>query len=97
MNLRELHDFEVAKFMYNMHNEILPEVFSNYVKPIQHSYSTRHRLRSHYELSTPSSDIGKTSVKFYGIKVWGSLNKDLQEATSIENFKDAYKRLLFDK
>ena len=97
MNLTELHDFEVAKFMYKMHNEALPEVFSDYVKPIQHGYRTRHRLRSHYELSTPNSDIGKTSVKFYGIKVWGRLNKDLQEAISIKTFKDAYKKLLFEK
>ena len=96
MNLKELHNFEVAKFMYKMFNETLPEVFSNYITPIQHNYRTRHRLRSYYELSTPNSDIGKTSMKFYGVKIWGSLCKDLQEATSIKTFKDIYKKILFD-
>ena len=95
MSIRELHTFDVAKFMYKMHNEALPEVFSNYINPIQHSYRTRHRLRSHYELSTPNSDMGKSSVKFYGVKVWASLSDDLQNATSIERFKDIYKKSLF--
>ena len=97
MNIRELYNFEVAKFMYKMHNEALPEVFSNYINPIQHTYSTRHRLRSHYELSTPNTEIGKSSVKFFGVKVWGDLSKDLQTAESIEKFKDLYKQSLFEE
>ena len=95
MNIRELHNYEVAKFMYKMYKEILSEVFSNYINPIQHTYITRHRLRSHYELSTPNSNIGKSSAKFSGVKVWGNLSEDLQTATSIERFKELYKQSLF--
>ena len=97
MNIKELHNFEVAKFMYNMNNETLPEVFSDYVNPISHSYNTRHRLRSHYELGTPKSDIGKSSVKFFGVKVWSNLNGDLKQATSIDSFKSCYKNTLFNQ
>ena len=97
MNIEELHNFEVAKFMFNMHKETLPEVFSDYVNPISHSYNTRHRLRSHYELGTPKSDIGKSSVKFFGVKVWGSLNSDLQQAATIDSFKNSYKSILFNQ
>ena len=96
MNISELHKFEVAKFMYNMNNETLPEVFSDYITPIQHKYYTRHRLRSHYELGTPSSDIGKSSVKFMGVKVWGDLCEDLKQANSIDAFKNTYKNILFN-
>ena len=76
--------------------KLYPKFFPDYVNPIQHVYTTRHRLRSHYELSTPKSDIGKTSVKFYGVKIWGGLPKDLQEAISIDAFKDNYKKLMFN-
>ena len=96
MNVKEIYDFEVAKFMYNMYNENLPEVFTNYVSAIEHTYSTRHRLRSHYELSTPNSDLGKTSVKYYGVKIWSSLSKELQDVATLNSFKDNYKKILFD-
>ena len=62
MNIKELYDFEVSKFMYSVNNEFLLEVFSDYVKPIQHTYSTRHRFRSHCELATPKFDTGKSSL-----------------------------------
>ena len=97
MNIKELHEFEIAKFMYNMSTESLPEVFSDYVTPISHLYNTRHRLRSHYELGTPKSDIGKSSVKFFGVKIWGDLGKDIQDAASIDVFKNMYKKALFEQ
>ena len=96
MNIKELYDFEVSKFMYSMNNEFLPEVFSDYVKPIQHTYSTRHRFRSHYELATPKSDTGKSSIKFFGVKLWGSLENDLKDAGSLNKFKELYKTNLFE-
>ena len=65
--------------------------------PIPHSYNTRHRLRSHYELGTPKSDIGKSSVKFFGVKIWGELGKDLQDAASLDVFKNMYKKALFEQ
>jgi hypothetical protein len=50
-----------------------------------------------YELPASRTDIGKSSVKYYGVKVWGALPKELKDAPNVKAFKKHYKSKLLQE
>ena len=94
LKVKQLYDFEVAKFMYNINNESVPPNFINFFPVIEHRYRTRSRLRSQYQLPQPRTDMGKSSIKFYGVKLWATLSDNLKNSTNINTFKKTYKESL---
>ena len=82
---------QIAIFMYDFHNNLLPAPFSNYFKKLSdvHSYHTRHSTLNYY-LPSISTNYGKSSLKFSGISIWNDIDiklKNLNRATFIKTVK----------
>ena len=81
LQLKDIVFTQIATFMYDYYNSNLPSAFSNYFKNIAqvHRHNTRQsNLNLH--LSAVSTNYGKFSLKFSGVKVWNSIDKSVRNA-----------------
>ena len=97
LTVDEIYTQEIAKFMYKYHNFSLPAAFDGYFRNISHSHNTR--LNSDNNLSYPKTrtNLGKSSLKYIGAKVWNDLDLTIQNAKTIEIFNDLVKKHLIAK
>ena len=74
-----LLDIVTTKFMYLFKQENLPEEFNIFVKTINHNHFTRSTAQQSYKLAQSRTDLGKSSIKFQGVKVWNNLPTYIKE------------------
>ena len=92
LKLNDIYKFEIAKFMYLLHNKKLPAVLSSQFTKIEkiHSHNTRQIHKCVYFIPQSTKSITQNLLAFRGTKLWSSLN------SSIKNnrwgvFKQKYK------
>ena len=73
LNIDSLYKFETAKFVHAINIEKQPKAFTSYISPISHTYRTRLRESGGFQLYKPRTELGKTLIKFKGVKYWNSL------------------------
>ena len=95
LKVKDLYDFEVAKFMHGHFNNTLPECFSSFFDGTSsHNYNTRSRQRQNYQTVSCRTTRGQRSIKFYGPKIWNQIPTSSRN-TSKYSFKKQYKERLF--
>ena len=86
LSLDNLYVLEISKFMYRNSETSLPLAFDGYFRPIGHDYNTRTTTTESLMTPRPSTDFGKQSIKYTGVKVWNSLPFNIQSASNYTQF-----------
>jgi len=71
LKLNEMHNFELAKFMYKFHNKQLPKLFDELFLKVNntHNYSTRYAKNVMHVLPKISKTLAQNYVSFKGLKL----------------------------
>ena len=96
LKVDKLHKWEVAKFIYKVDKDIVPHAFVNFLPKIKHNYNTISKVKMQFQLTAPRTDIGKSSIKFSGVKLWATISSTLKETSDIKAFSKAYKTELLE-
>ena len=97
LKVNQIHNWEVAKFIYQVDNDLVPQVFINLLPKISHNYNTRSREKMKWRLPAPKTELGKSSIKFAGVKLWATLSASLKQSASLKTFSETYKAELLEK
>ena len=82
--------------MHKVYNKKTPGTFNEYFMDIDHDHDTRNRHRLQYQLPNPKSNLGKKSVKYFGIKVWSKLDLQTKNVENKKPFSDKIKQLIIN-
>jgi hypothetical protein len=79
-------------FMYDFHNDSLPETFNTFFFPVnqRRNYNTRLASRSSHSLPHIRTNYGKFNIRYSGVKVWNEIDdetKKLKPACFIKKLK----------
>ena len=75
-----VHYLYTALFMYDYYSNRLPLIFDNFFKSINkvHQYQTRLASKISYYLPKARTNYGKFNIRFFGAKVWNSIDDSLK-------------------
>jgi len=93
LEILDLFQFSVAKFMYSFSNGRLPNHFDNYFAEIAsvHKYQTRLASLQKYCLSRMKTSLGQLSLKYIDPKIWSNIPEKLK-SSSPYSFGKKYKK-----
>ena len=79
LKLQEVYMFQSAKLIFGQirNNNIVCQNLSSL--PSVHSYNTKSSNNLNYFIPSVDSNLGKTSLKYYGPIVWNSLPIEIEE------------------
>ena len=94
-NLGDLIYLYTALFMYDYYSNRLPLIFDNFFMSINkvHQYQTRLASKISYYLPKARTNYGKFNIRFFGAKVWNSIDESLK-SKSRACFKNLLKELI---
>ena len=73
LDIFQINSFQIAKFMFCYHNQLLPPMFLNlFLTSSQvHSYFTR--VANHYRSRASRTNVKQFTIFYQGPKIWNSL------------------------
>ena len=76
LKINDLVFIHTALFMQQYYSKQLPETFDNLFQPLscKHNYKTRLASKNNYCLPKARTNFGKFNVRYYGVKIWTSLD-----------------------
>ena len=82
LEIPDLFQLAVAKFMYSFYNGGLPNYFDNYFAEIASVYKYQTRLASlqKYCLPRMKTSLGQQSLKYIGPKIWSNILENLKSS-----------------
>ena len=95
--LRKLNDCSLLSTKYkNLYTHQLPSVFSSYFEEntLIHHHNTGTREKHQFHISSVSSEYGKRTIKYKGIKLWNNLPVDVKETKSLQSFKHKIQKFI---
>jgi len=95
LEIFDLFQLPVAKFMYSFYNGGLPNHFDNYFAEIAsvHRYQTRLASLQKYYLPRMKTSLGQLCLKYIGPKIWSNIPEKLK-SSSPHSFGRIYKKVL---
>jgi len=95
LEIPDLFQFSVAKFMYSFYNGGLPNHFDNYFAEIAsvHIYQTRLASLQKYYLPIMKTSLGQLFLKYIGPKTWSNI-PEILKSSSPYSFDKKYKKVL---
>jgi len=93
LEIPDLFQLSVAKFMYSFYNGELPNHFDNYFAEIAsvHKYQKRRASLQNYYLPRMKTSLGQLSLKYIGPKNWSNIPENLK-SSSPYSFGKKYKK-----
>jgi len=93
LEIPDLFQLSIAKFMYSFYNGGLPHQFDNYFAEIAlvHKYQTRLGSLQKYYLPRMKTSLGQLSLKYIGPKLWSDI-PDKLKSSSPYSFGKKYKK-----
>ena len=87
LDIYQINTFQIAKFMYCYHNNLLPPLFFNlfFTNSQIHGYSTR--TANNYRVHHCRTNLKKFTILCQGPKIWNSLPVTITSLSSFPNFK----------
>ena len=87
LDIFQVNTFQVAKFMFYYHNQLLPSMFLNlFVTSGQvHNYGTR--LANSYRSHPCRTNLKQFTILYQGPKIWNSLPATITCSPSLPSFK----------
>ena len=98
LQIQDIYELEMAKFMHSFHHKRLPSVFDNYFKylSLQHHYITRSTSNKNLYLQRMKTHRGLTSFSYNGIKIWNKIPINIK-LLSKYSFNRRIKLMLINK
>ena len=95
LEIHDLFQLSVAKFMYSFYNGGLPNHFDNYFAEIAsvHKYQTRLASLQNYYWPRMKTSLGLLSLKYISPKIWYNIQENLK-SSSPYSFGKNYKKVL---
>jgi len=95
LEIPNLFQLSVARFMYSFYNSGLPNHFDNYFSEIAsvHKYQTRLTSLQKYYLPRMKTTLGQLSLKYIGPKIWSNIPENLK-LSWLYSFGKKYKKVL---
>jgi len=83
LEIPDLFQLSVAKFMYSFYNGGLPNHFDNYSaeNASVHKYQTRLASLQNYYLPRMKTSLGQLSLKYVGPKIWSNIPENLKSSS----------------
>ena len=94
LNLNEIYQLELAKFIFKQKGGILPVAIANYFQfreTPRHSYNLRSQARPRDPQIIHRTSSGKHSIQFRGNDLWNQIPDEIKTAQSPNTFKKMYK------
>ena len=87
LDIYQINTFQIAKFMYCYHNNLLPPLFFNlfFTNSQIHGYSTR--TANNYHVHHCRTNLKKFTILYQGPKIWNSLPVTITSLSSFPTFK----------
>jgi len=94
LQLKDIYNLEVSKFMYKSTTSKLPATFNNYFKLITdvHSYNTRKIKIRQFALPKARSNSGAKMIKYSVIKIWSKIPPEIKNKMCLALFLAEYKK-----
>jgi hypothetical protein len=88
LSIYDINNYELAKFVYQVINNIAPPCFRNLFQPISsiHSHNTRSVTNENLFVPSAKTNLRKSSAICKGPVLWNNLPENLKTAMSINNF-----------
>ena len=88
LTIKDAYKAEVCKFVYNVKQNALPEIFSNYFSECHfiHNYSTRQALNKNFFLARKQKAMGRRSLQYRGTNFWNELPNFVKSANHFKAF-----------
>ena len=98
LQIQDIYELEMAKFMHSFHHKRLPSVFDNYFKylSLQHHHITRSTSNKNLYLQQMKTHRGLTSFSYNGIKIWNKIPINIK-LLSKYSFNRRIKLMLINK
>ena len=98
LKVKDLYNFEIAKFMHGHYNNLLPICFMTYFQEMgeTHSYNTRSVNNRNYSSLICRTSRGQRSIKFYGPKIWNQTPVHMKNESKTK-FKKLYKEFILSQ
>ena len=91
--VEKVFEHETAKLIHSISYNYNPPAFSNFLPLSTHRYATRLRQNSIFFISKPKTEMGKKSIKFFGVKLWIRLPLTLKDMNEPKKFNSEFKKL----
>jgi len=94
LDIYQINRFQIAKFMYYYHNNLLPPLFFNlfFTNSQIHGYSTR--TTNNYRVHHCRTYLKEFTILYQGPKIWNSLPVTITSLPSFPNFKKKLQEFL---
>ena len=94
LQLKDLYNLEMSKFMYKYTTSQLPAPFDNYFQLITdvHSYNTRQVKTRQFALPKARINSGAKMIKYSAIEMWSKIPPEIKNKTSLALFLAEYKK-----
>ena len=98
LQVNEIFQMELAKFMYKYNNNSLPVCFNSYFTKVndQHNYNTR-ASKSNFFIPRKLCSKGQRSLDFLGPGLWSEIPGSIKNKKSLSLFISSYKSILLNK
>ena len=93
--VRNIFEHETAKLIHSVFHRYNPTAYSDFFDLSTHTYTTRLRQNSTFSIMKPKTEMGKKSVKYFGVKIWIKLPLSLKELLEPKKFNLEFKKLQF--
>ena len=76
LQIQDIYELKMAKFMHSFHHKKLPSVFNHYFKYLsfQHHHIARSISNKNLYLQRMKTHRGLTSSSYNGIKIWNKIH-----------------------
>ena len=98
LNLEQLNNMAIAKFMFKFKNGKLPKSYENFfkVRPGQQRYLLRNRAKEDYICEWGKSNFGMKRLQYEGVQLWNNIPSEIRNLRAFKEFKNKYKSHLID-
>ena len=69
LDVTNIYNYLVGKFMYRHHNNLLPDVFDSYFTKNRTTHDYETRQRNFFRIPEYKTNLGKRSVRYTGVKM----------------------------
>ena len=94
LQLKDIYNFEVSKFIHKYTTSQLPATFHNYfkLKTDVHPYNTRQIKTRQFVLPKASSNPGPKTIKYGAIEIWSKVPPEIKNKTCMALILAEYKK-----
>ena len=94
LQLKDIYNLEVSKFMYKYTTSQLPATLNNYFKLITdvQPYNTRQIKTRQFALPKARSNSGAKMIQYSAIEIWSKIPPEIKNKTCLALFLAEYKK-----